>query len=88
MRTRYRLGAWSGRFGRSGSQKRLDGIRYHSGVCESDDETVFGSGISVLGLGDKSLSCVVVGFAFPTLQTQISQLFCGCVCLSPAMERQ
>ena len=60
---------------------------YHGGVGESDDETVFGSCIAVLGLCDESLSCVVIGFAFPTLQTQISVCSVN-ACLSPIMERQ
>ena len=63
-------------------------IAYHGGVGESDDETVFGGCIAVLSLCDESLSCVVIGFAFPTLHTQISACSVD-ACLSPAiMERQ
>lgn len=39
---------------------------YHSGVCESNNKTVFRSCISILGLSDKSLSSIVIGFSFPT----------------------
>lgn len=35
-------------------------------VGESDDESVFGSVVFVLGLGDETLACIVIGFTCTT----------------------
>ena len=56
---------------------------YHGCVSDSHDKTVFRRGITILGLCNESFAGIVVGFAFPTLH---SELFFECVPFS-GMER-
>jgi hypothetical protein len=50
----------------------LGGDGYHRGVCEADDQTVFGGCVFVLCLGDETFSSIVVGLALPTSDTHTS----------------
>jgi hypothetical protein len=45
---------------------------YHRGVCEADDEAVFGGGIFILCLGDETFAGIVVCLALPTSDTHTS----------------
>ena len=43
-----------------------DDLTYDIAVGKSNDEAVLGGIVFVLGLGNETLSCVVIGFSSPT----------------------